>query len=203
MYKTILFDLGGVIVPLDFASGYHAISMHCPYQPEEIPGRIRETGIVPLFEKGLMGETEFIDRLSRHLRLHVTESQFRALWGSIFPSYTLLPASLLEGLKRTYRLVLLSNTNSIHFRTIRENYPLLGHFDDFVLSYEVGEMKPSARIYEEAILRSKCSPEHCFFTDDVRANVDAARAAGIDSVAFQSHQQLLDAFDERGILWRG
>ncbi len=203
MHKTILFDLGGVIVPLDFARGYQAIAAHCAYEPGEIPDRIRESGLVPLFEKGLIGETDFIVQLSRHLRLDVTETQFRSLWSSIFPSHTLIPASLLEALKRSYRLVLLSNTNSIHFQMIRENYSLLGFFDDFVLSYQVGEMKPSPLIYREAIARAQCSPRECFFTDDVLVNVEAAREAGIDSEEFRSHDQLLDVFDQRGIAWRG
>ncbi len=35
---------------------------------------------------------------------------------------------MLEGIARDYRLVLLSNTNAIHFEMLRENYPLLRHF---------------------------------------------------------------------------
>jgi len=46
---------------------------------------------------------------------------------------------LVRAIASRYRLVLLSNTNTIHFEMIRAAYPLLRHFHAFVLSHEVGE----------------------------------------------------------------
>jgi putative hydrolase of the HAD superfamily len=87
-------------------------------------------------------------------------------------------------------LLALSNTNPIHFAMVKEAYPLLRHFDDFVLSYEVGAAKPEAKIYQEAIVRAQCNPEECFFTDDVALNIEAARLNGMDAVQFLSAEQL-------------
>src|SRR6185437_8830122 len=98
---------------------------------------------------------------------------------SIFLPHTLIPEAMLEGLARNRRLVLLSNTNAIHFEMIRENYPLLRHFHAYVLSYEVGAMKPLPLIYQRAIAAAGCLPEECFFTDDIPDYVEAARAQGI------------------------
>lgn len=82
---------------------------------------------------------------------------------------------------------------------IRASYPVLDHFDHFVLSYQVGAMKPSARIYEEAVARAGCLPEECFFTDDVPAYVEGARLAGLDAVRFESYPQLQSELQRRGI----
>jgi glucose-1-phosphatase len=112
----------------------------------------------------------------------------------------LIPESLIELLSERYRLLLLSNTNPIHFEMLRDAYPLLRHFDDYVLSYQVGALKPSARIYQEAIARAYCRPEECFFTDDIAAYTDAARQHGIDALQFQSLAQLESELRKRAVL---
>ncbi|MBI3682431.1 MAG: HAD family phosphatase [Acidobacteria bacterium] len=203
MVKTVIFDLGGVIIPLDFARGYRTIAGRCRFSPQEIPKRIGATGLVPLLETGQISGEDFIRQLSTALDLDVSPQQFRQLWSSIFPPHTLIPESLVAGLKRNYRILLLSNTNTLHFEMILENYPLLGLFDDFVLSYKVGALKPSRRIYEEAIARSGCRPEECFYTDDVAPYVEGAREAGIDAIQFHSYEQLLGEMERRGIVWNG
>ncbi|MDX1983154.1 MAG: HAD family phosphatase [Bryobacteraceae bacterium] len=201
MIKTVIFDLGGVIVPLDFPAGYRAIAARCDVAAEDVPKRIGDTGLVPMLESGQVESEEFIRKVSEALGLAVSESEFRQLWSSIFPPHTLIPESLLAGLKRNYRLLLLSNTNSIHFEMICRNYALLGQFHDYVLSYKVGAMKPSPRIYEAALALAGCRPEECFFTDDIPAYVEGARQAGIDAVQFQGFERLSEELDRRGIAW--
>lgn len=203
MTKTVIFDLGGVIVPLDFQAGYAAMAGLCDIPREELPKRISATGLVPKLESGQIAADDFIDAFIGELGLRITRAEFPQLWSSIFPPYTLIPESLLAGLKRNYRLLLLSNTNSIHFEIIRktETYRLLDHFDDYILSYEVGAMKPLERIYEAALEKAGCRPEECFYTDDIPAYVEGARKAGIDAVQFIGHQPLIAEMDRRGIQW--
>ncbi|MBL8174251.1 MAG: HAD family phosphatase [Bryobacterales bacterium] len=202
MIQTVIFDLGGVIVPLDFPRLYGKLASHCDVPAEEIPRRIAETGWVGQLESGQMPAGEFTGRIVELLGLRAPESDFRDLWSSLFPGHTLLPESLMEGVKKHHRLLLLSNTNAIHFGMVRENYPLLRHFDHFVLSHEVGAMKPSPVIYRAAIEAAGCRAEDCFFTDDVPAYVEGARKAGIRSERFESYEQITALFDEIGVGWR-
>jgi glucose-1-phosphatase len=199
--KTVIFDLGKVIVPFDFKRGYRAISQMCQYTPEEIPKRIGSTDLVTRFECGQVPPRQFVSELCGILDLNMDYAHFCRIWSSIFLPETLIPESLLEGIGKRRRLLLLSNTNAIHFEMIRENYPLLRHFHDFVLSYEVGAMKPSPRIYSEAIARAQCQPAECFFTDDIPEYVEAARAAGIDAVQFESAAQIERELARRGVQW--
>jgi len=113
----------------------------------------------------------------------------------------LIPESMLEGLAARYRLLLLSNTNPIHFEGIRERYPVLRHFHDTILSYEVRAMKPRPEIYRAAIERAGCLPEECFYTDDIPAYVAGARAMGMDAVQFENAAQLAREMKARGIRW--
>ncbi len=98
-------------------------------------------------------------------------------------------------------MLVLSNTNAIHFPMVAKLYPILQHFDHYVLSYEVGAMKPSPQIYQEALRHAQCKPEECFFTDDIPAYVEAARREGIDAVQFQSAEQIERELRSRGVQW--
>jgi putative hydrolase of the HAD superfamily len=85
---------------------------------------------------------------------------------------------------------------------LRNAYSMLNHFDYFVLSYEVGSLKPSDEIYQEAIKHADCAPGECFFTDDIAAYVEGAKKAGIDAVQFESAEQIEREMRARGIEWQ-
>jgi len=199
--KTVIFDLGKVIVPFDFERGYAAMAPLCPHPAEELPRRLGTTDLVQRFETGRVAPDDFVRQLSEILDLNITYEKFCEVWSSIFLPETLIPESMAAGLREHYRLLLLSNTNAIHFAMIRDNYPIIRHFDAWILSYEVGAMKPSPKIYHEAIARAGCRPEEIFFTDDIPSYVEAARREGIDAVQFESLPQLERELQARGIKW--
>jgi len=201
VHRAILFDLGRVLVHFDFRVGYDALEKDCGISAAEIPRRLAPTGLVERFESGQIEPRPFFEEFRRTLELDLEYERFCEIWSSIF-SHEILPQSLIEGLSRRYRLVLLSNTNALHFGMIRKWYgPLLSHFDDLVLSYEVGAMKPKPEIFDRAIAAARCEPEECFYTDDIAPYVEAARAKGIDGVLFESKEQLQTAMRQRGIEW--
>lgn len=201
MIKTLIFDLGKVIIPFDFKRGYQGLEQVCGYPAAEIPRRIATTDLVQRFESGLIGPVDFVEQLSLVLDLRINYDQFCQIWSSIFLPDPLIPESLLEGLSKRYRLLLLSNTNAIRFDMLEKTYPLLRHFHHMVLSYRVGAMKPSPAIFREALARAECRPEECFFTDDIAEYVAAAKREGIDAVQFESRAQIEQELMARGIRW--
>ena len=201
MHKAILFDLGRVLVDFDFRRGYRALEGLCPYTAAEIPRRLAGSGLVERFETGLVEPRDFVEQMCGILDLRVDYDQFRGIWSSIFTE-SLIAESMLEGLRRRYRLVLVSNTNALHFEMLRETFDnLLRHFDDLVLSHEVHAMKPKAEIFRVAVERARCRPEECFYTDDILLFVEAARKLGIDAVQFQGLGKLEEDLTARGIRW--
>src|SRR5262245_6586655 len=199
MIRTLIFDLGKVIVPFDVSRGYRAMEALCGLPAADIPKRIGTTDLVIRFETGLVSPQDFVAELSGLLGLDVGYDKFCEIWSSIFLPDILIPDAMLEGLARRYRLLLLSNTNAIHFGMIRERYPFVRHFHDLVLSHEVKAMKPSPRIYREAIARAGCTAAECFFTDDIAAYVEAARKEGIDAEQFVSLEKLEKDLRIRGV----
>jgi len=202
MIKTVIFDLGKTILPFDFSRGYRALEALCPYKAAEIPARIGTTDLVYKFECGLVSPEDFVRQLSHILELRIDYGQFCEIWSSIFLPDPLIPEPMLAGLRKRYRLLLLSNTNAIHFTMVKERYPLLAHFDDYVLSYEIKSMKPAPEIYREAIARAGCLPGECFYTDDIAAYVEAAKNEGMDAVQFESCMQIQRELNARGIRWQ-
>ena len=198
-HRAAIFDLGRVLVDFDFARGYRAMEPLCRYGAEEIRKRLAATHLTEEFETGLMEPRAFVARMAELLDCDLEYGRFRGIWSSIFTE-ALVPESLLESLAARYRLLMLSNTNAIHFRMIRETYPLVRHFHDFILSYQVGAMKPRREIFDRAIERAGCPAQECFYTDDIAEYVEAARRLGIDAVQFRSAAQLEEELRARGML---
>jgi len=199
--RTVIFDLGRVIIPFDFKRGYAKLAPLCGLAAADIPARIATTDLVQRYESGGIESEAFVRELAKHLNFETTYEDFCGIWSSIFLPETLIPESMLEGIAARYRLVLLSNTNEIHFRMVRENYPLLRHFHEYVLSYEVGAMKPSPKIYQRAIEAARCDAAECFYTDDIADYVEGARGFGIDAVQFESAAQIETELRRRGVTW--
>jgi len=201
MHKAVIFDLGKVLIHFDFKRGYRALEGLCPYSASEIPRRVGQTDLVQRFETGLVEPQEFVEQFSRILDLHLDYDHFCEIWSCIFTD-VLIPESTLEALAARYRLLLLSNTNALHFAMIRETYGrLLRHFHSLILSYEVRAMKPQPEIFQAALSQAGCPPCECFYTDDIGAYVEAARQIGIDAVQFESRAQIEREMRGRGITW--
>jgi FMN phosphatase YigB (HAD superfamily) len=201
MIKTIIFDLGKVIIPFDFQRGYDRMAPLCGYDAAQIPERLRSCDLVTRFEEGKLEPRVFVEEISSILSLNATYDEFCSIWSSIFLPETLIQEDFLIALRERYRLLLLSNTNAIHYEMVRQAYPLLRHFHHHVLSYKVGALKPSPSIYAEALKHSHGEPDQCFFTDDIPAYVEGARQAGMDAVQFESQAQIQRELRARGVEW--
>lgn len=199
--KAVIFDLGRVIVPFDFNRAYQRVAARTGDTLETVAERARNSGLAPEYEAGRLGSRDFAVRMCESLGLDASFDEFCDIWNCVFLPEPLVPESLLQGLAARYPLVLLSNTNEIHFEMLRVQYPLLRHFHRFTLSYEVGAMKPEDAIYRAAVENCGVAPGECFFTDDIPDYVDAARRFGIDAVQFHSAGQIEAELRNRGLSW--
>jgi len=200
--QAVIFDLGRVIVPFDFERGYRQLSSRSLLSTEEIRDRIRATGLVQQFETGLIEPAPFVAGIGEALGIAMSVEDFSVIWNSIFLQETLIPEEMLTGLKRQYRLLLLSNTNALHFAGLEANYPLLQHFHHHVLSYRVQVMKPDPEIYRKAAELAGCKAGECLFIDDLEENVAGAQRAGMQAVLFRSREELEGDFTRLGVVWK-
>jgi len=89
--KTVIFDLGRVIVPFDFRRGYERIAPLCGLRADEIPKRIAPSGLVDRFESGGIAPHDFVRELSTLLGLQIAYEDFCEIWSCIFLPDPLIP----------------------------------------------------------------------------------------------------------------
>jgi putative hydrolase of the HAD superfamily len=201
MIRTLLFDLGDVLVKLDFDRAYRAAAKLCGGGPDEVRRLLRESDLAGPYERGEIDSPEFHRRCDSLLGLGLDFDGFSGLWGDMFSPDELVSREFVRALGDRYRLAILSNTNELHYEWLRREYPILGLFPRAVLSYEVGAMKPSPAIYQAALEATGSRAEECFFTDDRGENVEAARALGIRAEVFRGQAALEEALRDAGVEW--
>jgi len=84
-------------------------------------------------------------------------------------------------LKAHCPLYLLSNTNENHYSFLQSNFNVARHFEELILSYEIGAQKPEHKIYAEVLKRSGLPGTEIAFFDDLVTNIEAAKSAGIEN----------------------
>jgi len=195
---SIVFDLGNVILPFDHKPIMGKLADYCKYSPEQIRAGFFKTDVVYRYGLGQITSEEFFDEIKQALTLQCDFEDFSDIFCDIFTENAEMKM-LVERLAEKYPLFLLSDTNELHFEYVLKNYPVLEKFQNYSLSYEIGEYKPHEMVYRDVIRKSKTEPEALVFVDDLEANTKGAEKAGIHGVWFQNYPKLLVDLAELGI----
>jgi len=185
MIATCLLDMGNVVVLFSHEVMCRQIGALCGRSAEDVRRILFETGLQLEFERGRMTEREFHRRIEDAVGQSLDDEALRRAGSDIFRPNPPMP-ELLKTLKgQGIRLVLLSNTSPAHFTWVQQHFEVLDVFDEYVLSYEVGEIKPHPAMYEAALAAIQCPPEKCFYTDDIPDNVEAAHRFGLQADVYR------------------
>lgn len=185
-YKAILFDLGGVLYAIDVERSVRAFQQLLPRDlPPSFPAadQILQHPIFRQFELGELSPEGFRVALREAFGLAASDEQIDAAWNALLlgPIPGRLP--LLKELRKKYRLILLSNTNSIHYSSLLpETQPILDSFDRIYLSFEIALRKPDKAIFEWVLEQEGLKPEEIYFVEDSPANLEAAKSMGMQGV---------------------
>jgi putative hydrolase of the HAD superfamily len=202
--KTLLLDVGQVLVALDYPAALRRVMQYTELPGEEISKRLSGNQAVLLYESGKLLTREFYEITSRLLEMQVSLEDFKRGWGDMFalqsPEGQCISAGFFRELKRSYRVVALSNTNEMHWEFLESVFPLIHEFDDYVLSFRVGAMKPDPAIYRAALACAACAPAEAFFVDDLPVNIQAAEELGIKGILYQGEAQLRADLIRLGLL---
>ena len=197
--EALLFDLGKVLIDFNFETGVQALHGACSISRDRLVEVLWDETWIRRYERGEISTGEFHSYLCETAALKMDLTGFREVWSSVFLPGLLVSERLLATLRRKYPLILISNTNEAHFEFIRDKYPVIDYFDQHVLSYVVGSLKPDRKIFEHAIRVSGFRPEALFFTDDREENILAARELGIHSHQFRTEPLLIAALEAANV----
>lgn len=192
MPDTYLFDIGNVIISVDFTRAADKISSLASVAPEEIMPLVSPLMID--LELGRLGSDAFIEAASGRIGYTGDPEYFRTSFADIFELNSPM-ASFIEALKaRGKPLYLLSNTNQIHVEFFEAAFPVFGLFDGAIYSHEVGLMKPDPAIFEVVKSTLPINPSKTVYIDDLPANCEAGRAAGFLAVPYAAarHDEFLE-----------
>ena len=198
MIKAIIFDLGDVIVKVDRTEQFRKFSAKSCKDAfsirQYLDGRIKgEFGI------GEISPRQFYQRVCCELGLKMSFEEFKKEWCGIFKLNTDV-AQLIENLKGKFKLILLSNTDALHFPYIRNKFKVINAFDELILSYEIGCMKPNPLIFLNALKKAKTLPFNCVYIDDIPEFVYVARLMGIRAFQYKNFKKLKSDLSKVGIL---
>lgn len=191
MPDSYLFDIGNVIINVDFTLAAGKISSHAIVAPEEMTTLV--TPLMVDLELGRIGPDAFIEAASATIGYSGDPEYFRTSFADIFELNSPM-VSFIEALKaRGKPLYLLSNTNVIHVQFFEAAFPVFGLFDGAIYSHEVGLMKPDPAIFEIVKSTLPIDPSRTVYIDDLTANCEAGRAAGFLAVPYAAarHDEFL------------
>ncbi|MBI5731501.1 MAG: HAD family phosphatase [Ignavibacteriales bacterium] len=200
MYSVIVFDLGNVLLPFDYSNPISYFNgLRKGLGDNFIKLYMKNYHVHREFESGILSEEQFLRTMLEWVEHTVTGEQFCKIFSDIF-TVNQKVVELIPLLKEKYKVVLLSNTNSIHKRYGYGHLDFLKWFDQIFLSHEVSAVKPEEKIYRtvESYTQKKSS-EH-FFIDDIQEYVDGAKKFGWDGVQFVNYEKLIEDFTNRRIL---
>jgi FMN phosphatase YigB (HAD superfamily) len=189
--EAIISDLGNVLLRFDNSVFFRALSAHTDRSVEEIRTVTHENfDLLTLFERGAVSPLDFFRNAKNALEISVGYEEFFAAYTE--GVFTLAPAvlDLYRRLKARYRMVLLSNTDVIRWAHVKAKFPEILLFDEYVLSFEVGAVKPQPEIYLQALRAGGAAPERTVFIDDLPANVAGAEGVGMRGILCESGEDL-------------
>ena len=187
--RNIIFDFGGVLVGLDRR---RCIDAFVRIGAGAIAGYVDECRQEDLFHDLEVGDTDvsqFCDAVRRACPgCTATDDDICSAWNALLTGIPRRRLDKLAELKRAYRLVLLSNTNPIHWRKAADDYFTQGgltvgdYFEKTYLSYEMHMLKPGEAIFRKVLDDSGMTAGETVFIDDSAANCAAAGRLGIKTV---------------------
>lgn len=186
MIETIISDLGNVLLRFDNTVFFRALSAYTARSEEEIRTVTHENlDLLTLFEKGAVSPLDFYRNAKDLLEISAGYEQFFAAYCN--GVFTLAPAvlDLCRRLKARHRMVLLSNTDVIRWTYVKAAFRDIFLFDEYVLSFDVGAVKPQPEIFREALRAGGAAAERTVFIDDLPANVEAATRLGMNGILFK------------------
>jgi putative hydrolase of the HAD superfamily len=188
MIRTIIFDLGGVIITLDQQQAVKRFESLGLKDAARLLDPYTQGGIFGDLEAGRISAEDFRSELCRLVGHKVSYEQCAYAWQGYAKD---VPPRNLETLlhlrQEGYRVVLLSNTNPYMMEwVLSDRFDQRGHsiehyLDALYLSYQMKVMKPDEAFFRRVLMAEQVTPSACLFVDDGPRNVAAASQVGINT----------------------
>jgi glucose-1-phosphatase len=197
----LIFDLGNVIIDIDYHHSMNLIKSLVPNHLHEKVNHFYLTDFHKEYEKGKINSEEFRENVRIYFEQNWEDQKVDELWNSLLGNIPSARLDLVRKLKNNYQVGILSNTNQIHIeavnRMLHADFSLSSFhelFDHVFYSHEMGLSKPSEEIYSTMLKHLNTTSDRVIFFDDLEANVHGAKSIGINAVHVTGPQTLVEFF---------
>jgi len=197
---ALLFDLGNVLIEVDFARAISEWANAANASEERIASCFGPDEAYCAHERGELSEGQYFASLRKSLGINLSDAQFLSGWNAIFGAPIDGMESLVRGLSRRLPLYAFSNTNRAHRTHWEPRYrALLAPFREVICSCDIGTRKPAADAFMKVAGRIGVAPSRIGFFDDLEENVAGARAAGLRAFRVCSAAEVREALRDLAI----
>lgn len=199
--QALLFDVGGVLIDIDFGRVLAAWSPFSALPADELRRRFGADEPYRFHERGELSSEAYFAHLADTLQLAATPAQVETGWNAIFGAEIVATRRLLQQAARRLPCHLFSNTNASHAREWLRRYPeLVGSVERIFLSHEMGLRKPERAAFAYVCDALELPPAAVLFFDDLAENVAAAQEAGLQAVQVRSPADVEAALHAAGLV---
>ena len=201
--KNIIFDLGGVILNVDYGKTIEAFRNLGIENFDTLFSQAQQTDLFDRLDMGIISNADFRNEL-RNFKpsLKLTDDQIDMAWNAMLLDMPLERLQVLETLQPHFRTFLLSNTNAIHVplfssivkQSIGKN-DLSDFFEKTYYSNEMGMRKPNTDIYEFVLKQHNLNGNETLFIDDTLQNVEGAQKAGLHAFHLTAEHSIVKLFE--------
>jgi FMN phosphatase YigB (HAD superfamily) len=181
--QALLFDLGGVLIDIDFQRAFREWQSMSTLSLDEIAKTFKVDAPYERHERGEITASEYFDHLCSTLSLAKDHARIRAGWNSIYIGEIAETMALLRAARKELPCHAFTNTNATHQAAWAARFPaVVNSLDRIFASHEIGYRKPERRAFEHIARELGVPIGSLLFFDDLAENVEGARAAGLQAV---------------------
>ena len=200
--KTIIFDLGTVILNINYQNTIDAFSKLGVKNVSSFYSKKVQTNLFKQIETGNITAKKFLAELQKETN-NASINQVSEAWNSMLLDLPGDRLALIQSLKKEYSIYLLSNTNTIHIDAFKKKIgkgkwiKFCNLFNKMYLSHEVGLRKPNAAIFEYILREQNLKPAEVFFVDDSPEHIEGANKLGIKTHHLKNGEEIATLFPDK------
>ena len=196
--QALLFDLGGVLIHIDFERVLHAWAPLSALSLPELSSTFKQDAAYQQHETGHLGAHDYFNHLRATLKLTGSDQQIADGWNAVLVDEINDTVAAVRKARAHYPCYVFSNTNPTHQAVWMARFPeLVALFERIFVSSDMGLRKPARAAFECVTREIGVSASSILFFDDLLENVRGAQDAGLMAVHVRSPADVLSAL--RGI----
>jgi glucose-1-phosphatase len=183
--KNIIFDLGAVLIDIDYKKTENAFIQLGFTNFDEMYTQYTANEVFEKLETGKISNDDFYKTIIGLSEREITALQIKTAWNAILLNWRKNSVAFLKTIGKQYNIYLLSNTNAIHQEAFFESLKIetgITNFNAFFrkayYSHEIHLRKPNADIFEFVAKDAGINVEESLFIDDSHNNIKTARGLG-------------------------